>query len=79
MIGDKYSKPHSLTVSVPQGSCVGASIFNLYCLTLHEIISKDLTLSGFADDHSVRRSFRADSSTDEAETNWTLKECMLKH
>ena len=77
VIGDKYSKPHSLTVSVPQGSCVGASIFNLYCSTLHEIIPKDLTLSRFADDHSVRRSFRADSSTDEAETNWTLEECML--
>ena len=67
MIGDKYSKPHGLTVSVPQGSCAGASIFNLYCSTLHEIIPKDLTLSGFADDHSVRRAFMADSSMDEAE------------
>ena len=77
VIGDKYSKPHSLTVSVPQGSCAGASIFNLYCSTLHEIIPKDLELSGFADDHSVRKSFKADSSTDEAETNRTLEECML--
>ena len=38
VIGDKYSKPHSLTVSVPQGSCAGVSVFNLYCSTLHEII-----------------------------------------
>ena len=77
VIGDKYSKPHGLTVSVPQGSCAGASVFNLYCSTLHEIIPKDLTLSGFADDHSVRRTFRADSSKDEAETNRTLENCML--
>ena len=77
MIGDKYSKPHRLTVSVPQGSCVGASVFNLYCSTLHEIVPKDLTLSGFSDDHSVRRSFRAGSSNEEAETNQILEECML--
>ena len=77
VIRDRYSKPHGLTVSVPQGSCVGASVFNLYCLTLHEIIPKDLTLSGFTDDHSIKRSFRADSSVDEAETNQTIEECML--
>ena len=77
VIGDKYSKPHSLTVSVPQGSCVGASVFNLYCSTLHEIIPKDLALSSFADDHSVRRSFRAGCRKDESETNQILEECML--
>ena len=77
MISDKYSKPHSLTVSVPQGSCAGASIFNLYCLTLHEIIPKDLTLSSFVDDHSIKRSFKADSNTDETETIQTLEGCML--
>ena len=77
VIGDKYSKPHSLTVSVPQRSCAGASIFNLYCSTLHEIVPKDLTLSGFADDHSVRKSFKAGSSTDETETIRTLEGCML--
>ena len=72
-----HTQPYGLTVSVPQGSCAGVSVFNLYCLTLHEIIPKDLTLSGFADDHSVRRTFRADSSKDEAETNRTLENCML--
>ena len=77
VIGNKYSKPHSLTVSVPQGSCAGVSIFNLYCLTLHEIVPRDLTLSGFADDHSVRKSFKAGSDTDETETIHTLEGCML--
>ena len=78
MISDKYSKPHGLDVSVPQGSCASASIFNLHCSTLHEIVPSDLTLSGFADDHSIRRSFKADSTTDETETTQTLEECMLK-
>ena len=77
VIGDNYSKPHSLTVSVPQGSCAGASVFNLYCSTLHEIIPKDLVLSGFADDHSVRRSFKAGCRKDETKTNQILAECML--
>ena len=26
-----YSKEYNLEVSVPQGSCVGVNIFNLYC------------------------------------------------
>ena len=78
VISDKYSKPQSLDVSVPQGSCAGSSIFNLYCSTLHEIVPKDLTLAGFVDGHSIRRSFKADSTTDETETTQTLEECMLK-
>ena len=57
---------------------MGASIFNLYCLTLHEAIPKNLTLSGFADDHSVRKSFKAGSTADETETIHSLESCMLK-
>ena len=77
VIEDKYSKPHSLEVSVPQGSCAGASIFNLYCLTLHEVIPQNLTLSGFADDHSMRKSFKARSIADETETIHSMEACML--
>ena len=78
VIKDKYSKPYCLDVSVPQGSCAGASIFNLYCLTLHEIVPSGLTLSSFVDDHSIRRSFKADSTTDETKTTQTFEGCMLK-
>ena len=77
VIEDNYSKPHSLDVSVPQGSCVGVSIFNLYCSTLHETILNDLTLSGFVDDHSIRKSFKADSTAEETKTIQTLEDCML--
>ena len=77
VIDNKYSKPCDLEVSIPQGSCAGVSIFNLYCLTLHEIIPPDLSLSGFADDHSVRRIFKAGSNAQEEATIHILQMCML--
>ena len=76
-IEDNYSKPKDLEVSIPQGSCAGANIFNLYCSTLHEVIPEDLTLSGFADDHSVRKEFKAGSTEQESNTVQTLETCML--
>ena len=72
-----HSKEISLKYGVPQGSAAGANIFNLYCSTLSEIIPSDLHLSGFADDHSVRREFNANSRTDERSTMASLESCML--
>ena len=77
VIDNKYSKPYDLEVSVPQGSCVGVSIFNLYCSTLHEVIQSDLSLSSFADDHSIRRIFKAGSNAQEETTIHSLQTCML--
>ena len=36
-----YSKECNLEVSVPQGSCEGASIFNLYCSPLQDVVPND--------------------------------------
>ena len=58
-INSTYSTEHDLDVSVPQGSCAGANVFNLYCSPLSEEIAPNLQLSGFADDHSVHKSFKA--------------------
>ena len=44
--------------SVPQGSTQGAYLFICYASILNEIVPKSLTLNGFADDHSIRKSFR---------------------
>ena len=60
LINNSYSKEINLKYSVPQGSAAKANVFNLYCSTLKEVIPKDLQLSGFADDHSVRCKFKAD-------------------
>ena len=49
-----YSQEQDLEVSVPQGSCAGANIFNLYCAPLEEVVHPGLKISGFVDDHSMR-------------------------
>ena len=76
-INGVYSKEHNLEVSVPQGSCVGANIFNLSCSPLQDMVPKDLQLSGFADDHSVRRPFKANNRQEESETQTSLEKCLL--
>ena len=77
-INGKYSLDKDLTVRVPQGSCAGENIFNLYCSPLHEVIPRDLQLSGFADDHSVQKSFKASSREKETNTLSAMEHCMLK-
>ena len=72
-----YSCEKNLTVSVPQGSCVGAAIFNLYCSLLEDVIPKDLQLSSFADDHSIRNTFKAGNITAETEAKFKVQSCML--
>ena len=54
------STQHKKTMdfSVPQGSTQGAYPFICYASTLNEMVPKSLTLNGFADDHSIRKSFR---------------------
>ena len=65
VVNSTYSEEQNLTVSVPQGSCAGANIFNLYCAPLEEVIPSNLQISGFADDHSIRDSFKADNRWEE--------------
>ena len=66
-INGKYSREVNLDVSVPQGSCAGVNIFNLYCSPLQELVPDNLHISGFADDHSIRSSFKADNRHQECE------------
>ena len=57
-INGKYSGQKTMDFSVPQGSTQGTYLFICYASTLNEIVPKSLTLNGFADDHSIRKSFR---------------------
>ena len=72
-----YSKEGNLDVSVPQGSCAGANIVNLYCSLLQDVVPAGLQLSGFADDHSVRKTFKANSREEEHGTITELESCLL--
>ena len=57
-VENKISQPRQLDYSVPQGSVQGAFLFIAYASTLDQIVDSQLTLNGFADDHSVRLAFK---------------------
>ena len=77
VVNGKYSEEKQLTYSVPQGSCSGAFLFNLYCSTLNDVAPLDLYFSGFADDHSVRKEFKANDRSAELQTRKEVEECMV--
>ena len=57
VIGKNKSEARQLNYLVPQGSIQGAFLFISYASTLDETV-KDLTLSGFANDQSIRKTFK---------------------
>ena len=76
-VNGKYSEEKQLTYSIPQGSCLGANLFNLYCSTVNDVVASDLHLSGFPDNHSVRKEFKANDRSAELQTKNKVKECMV--
>ena len=48
----------NINFSVPQGSVQGAFLFIAYASTIQEVVKKDLTLTGFADDCSICKQFK---------------------
>ena len=77
-INGRYSKPMDLKFSVPQGSCSGANLFTCYCSLIKDSIPSSMTLSGFADDHSIRKSFTAKCHIYEANTISTMENTLTK-
>ena len=47
-----------LEFSVPQGSCGGAVLYSVYASTFRLVVSPPLNLNGFANDHSINKSFK---------------------
>ena len=64
-INNSYSSIRALNYSVPQGSVSGANLFTVYCAPIESVIPAGITINGFTDDHSIRRSFNADSQDQE--------------
>ena len=77
---NEYSETKELTCSVPQGSAYGANLFTCYASTLDEVLMDDtqLKLNGFANDHSVWRSFMAKSRENEYSAFAAIEKSMLK-
>ena len=59
-VGTKYSTNRPLDCSVPQGSLAGPNLYLAYASTLQEIVPEEMCLNGFAGDHSLKTSFKAD-------------------
>ena len=77
VIEGTYSEEQDLTISVPQGSCTGANIFNLYSAPLEEVVTPSLKISRFVDDHSIRDSFKASNRKAELDSINTIQNCMI--
>ena len=77
-IGQEKYKTRQLEFSVPQGSIQGAFLFITYASTLDDLID-NLILNGFADDHSVRKTFKLTrlDHTDELDTVKIIEKAML--
>ena len=57
-----------LKFSISQGSCSGANIFTCYCSLIKDLVPLSVTLAGFADDHSISKSFPAKCHISEENT-----------
>ena len=60
-INGAYSSIRTLNNSVLHGSASGANLFTAYCAPFESVIPAGITINGFADDHSIRKPFSADS------------------
>ena len=59
-INNAYSSIRALNYSVTQGSASGANLFMTHCALIESVILAGITINGFADDNSIRRSFITD-------------------
>ena len=64
-INDAYSSIRALNYSVPHGSVSEANLFMGSCAPIEPVIHAGITINGFADDHSIRKSFITDSRDQE--------------
>ena len=77
-IGESYSSQRELRYSVPQGSCGGPVLFNCYSSSIISIIPENISIAGFADDHTIRKSFNPTiNCNEEIECVKDLENCLI--
>ena len=64
-IREAQSEVKHFNFSVPQGSCLGPMLFNLYCSTITDCTDDEQSLGGYADDHCLVDSFNPAVTEDE--------------
>ena len=73
-IGQSYSDRKELTFSVPQGSCSGANLFNMYSGTIREVVDPCLDLLAYADDHVIKKKLDPNQAIEERNVTNLLTE-----
>ena len=73
-----YCTQRKLDFSVPQGSCVGANIFNVYSSTLTLVILRPIDTQSFADDHAFKDKFKIGNHTEERKCITNLEICAME-
>ena len=71
------SEVRTFNYSVAQGSCSGPLLFCLYSSTLSSILSPSITLSAFADDHTLNKSYKPEM-TCETDTRYLLEHSLIQ-
>lgn len=66
-INQDHSKIHTFNFSVPQGSCLGPVLFNIYCSSIIECVDNNQHISGYADDHCLYDCFTPGTTTEESD------------
>ena len=64
-VDGKCSNPRKLKYRVPQGSCSSVNLFTCYCSPIRDQINNSITLTAFADDHSIHKNFKAGNKAEE--------------
>ena len=60
-INDTTSEKLDLRTGVPQGSCLGPSLYLAYASTLGTAVNDNMDIFGFADDHIFKNEFRSNN------------------
>ena len=74
IVEDVHSTEKPLSFSVPQGSVAGPVLYNAYASTLREVVIPSINLHGFADDHTIKDSFKP-ILEEECRVIHTLEQC----
>ena len=62
---------------VPQDGLAEPNLYSAYVSTLQEVVPDDVSLNGFADDHSLKRSFKSNDRKAEQTIISALQNCLM--
>ena len=65
-INEDFSDPVIFNHSVPQGSCLGPILFNVYSSTITQCVDPNQNLGGYADDHCLMATLTPSDATAES-------------